>query len=587
MKNGKGRKKWLFIILCLNMFNVNTHTLIGFQIETYRRLRSELFPVRSYEIPEEINPEIFGSYDIRSVNGAHEDLKNEVVFAIGKAIGTLIKRKLGKNKISAIVTRDVRESSLRIQEALINGLRSVGIDVTKGNIAPTPVTNWMLTFYDRYDLAITVTGSHLPKDQNGIKISYNDSSGEALSLFPEEVQQIKNLIENRDFEKGLGQLYQLEGDSISNYIDFLVAAIHFGSKEWKDRIEELGIKRAIEEIRGLRSNVLKGITLVVDPGNGATAGIASEVLKRAGANVIAINDYYDGTFPAHHPDPTIPSYMEQLAKEVEANNADLGIAWDVDGDRVGIWNPKAKRNVLFNPESQEMEPVILKTGETKLVFGDLILGILAKQFLEENPGGRVVFDVKSSQALIDFIIANGGVPIMEKTGYPNIKSKLLEFQRKGIPAMGGEMSAHVHFQENNFIDDGIYTAVKLVEYIAKSGKSIDELLSEIPVYYSTPELRLWVREPLQKRIEIVGKVKGFYVSQGRKVIDIDGARIIFKNPEGWALIRTSNTQPMLTLRIEAKTEKDVIEIARKFFRKIKDVYPEINLGKWESFLGLK
>lgn len=589
---GLNNKNWLFIILCFNLtlvlFSKNDehkNELTGLQVESYRRIRSELLPIRTYEIPKEVNPEIFGSYDIRSVNSADEDLSNGVVFSIGKAVGTLIKRRLGKENIKAVVSRDVRESSIRIQDALINGLRSVGVDVTKRGIAPTPVGNWMLPFYNEYDLAITITGSHLPKEQNGIKMSFTDSSGKVLSLFSDDVQEIKRLIESRDFEEGEGRL--IEGDSpLSDYIEMLVATVSLGSKEWGRRVRELGLRKAIDKIKGIESNVLTGLTIVVDPGNGATAGIASAAFKRAGGNVIAINDYYDGTFPAHHPDPTIPIYMQQLAEEVEKRDADIGIGWDVDGDRVGIWNPDGEKNILFNPESLEIKPVILKTGETKLVFGDLILAILAKQFLEENPGGRVVFDVKCSQALIDFIKINGGVPVMGKTGYPNIRTTLIDFQNQGIPAIGGEMSAHVLFQENYFIDDGVYTAAKIIEYMAKTGKSIKQLLSEIPVYYNTPELRFWVHEPLQKRINIVEKVKDYFVAQGHEVIDIDGARIMFEEPWGWALIRTSNTQPMLTLRIEAKTEQDVIEIARKFFSKIRDIYPKINFGEWESFLEI-
>lgn len=453
-----------------------------------------------------MNPNIFRAYDIRGL--ADQDLTDEVVENIGKAYGTYLRRK-GKRMV--VTGRDVRLSSPRIQSALNRGILSTGMDVIDVDIVPTPVLYFAIVHFET-DGGVMVTGSHNPIEFNGLKLSEG-----LASLYGDQIQQLRQMIEKKDFEKGQGQLVQKE--IIPQYKSMI--------------LEKIQLKRPFK--------------IVIDAGNGTAGPIAPELFEKMGCTVIPLYCEPDGRFPNHLPDPTVMAYIQDLKNKVLETKADLGIGYDGDADRMGIIDAKGR-----------------------VVFADQILALLSQDVLSRNPGAPIVFDVKCSQLLPEVIEKAGGKPLMWKTGHSLLKAKMKEV---GAP-LAGEMSGHIFFKDGYFgYDDGIYVSFRFVQFLSSQQKPLDQLVDALPQFVSTPEIR--VECPDEDKFRIVEAL----VSMFRKeypVIDVDGARVLFG--DGWGLVRASNTQPILVLRFEAKTPSRLEEIRSIFMEKLSQ-FPQVRLGE--------
>jgi len=435
-----------------------------------------------------MNPLIFREYDIRGK--AEEDLPNDVVYKIGQSFGTYL---LNRGVKETLIARDMRLSSERIRDAISEGLLSTGCDIIDLGLIPTPVLYFSLFHYNK-NSGVMITASHNPKEYNGFKLCYN-----RLSVYGEEIQNLKGIIERGDFVKGNGKITAL--NPIPDYIRFL-----------REKVE-----------------IRSGLRVVLDPGNGAVGVLLDKLLEGIGIESVIINLEPDGNFPSHLPDPTVEEYLRDLRSLVLEMDADLGIGYDGDGDRIGVIDEKGR-----------------------IIYGDRLLGVFAKDVIRKNPKAKIIFDVKCSMGLIEYIKSLGGIPVMYKTGHSLIKAKLKE---EGAP-LAGEMSGHIFFADDYFgYDDAIYASLRLLEILSHEQKPLSELVGEIPHYYSTPEIR--IECPDEIKFEVVENLKE-ELSSKYEVIGIDGVRIIF--PDGWGLVRASNTQPALVLRFEAKEEKRLEEI---------------------------
>ena len=451
------------------------------------------------------NPSIFREYDIRGI--VETDLKDDVVEAIGKAYGTYVKRK-GAKIVS--VGCDVRKSSPRLKADIIRGITSTGLDVIDIGTVPTPLLYFSIPHL-KTDGGLMVTGSHNPIEYNGFKMNFGLSS-----VFGEEIQRLRQLIEKGDFEQGQGSV--TERDIVPDYLNMLDEKFSYPRK----------------------------LKLILDPGNGTAGPIASEFFRRKGMDVECIFCEPDGTFPNHLPDPTVLKYITTLREKVVNEHADLGIGYDGDADRVGIIDNRGR-----------------------VVFADRLLAIIARDMLKRNPGAKVIFDVKCSQALPEEIKKYGGQPVMWKTGHALLKAKMKE---EGAP-LAGEMSGHMFFGENYYgFDDAIYASALLVRILSESDKSMAEIVDEIPSFYSTPEVRVECSD--EEKFKIVEDLVKYF-KERYEVIDVDGARVLFG--DGWGLVRASNTQPVLVLRFEAKTEERLKEIIQIFVNKLKE-YPSVKIN---------
>lgn len=446
-----------------------------------------------------MNPAIFRAYDIRGV--AERDLTPEVTEAIGNALASRAKER-GIRQIA--VGRDIRISSPRLFENLTSGIIKAGLDVLDLGIVPTPLLYFALHQFD-IDSGVMITGSHNPKDQNGFKLCEGKKS-----LFGDDIIDLRKRIEeDRLITDKKGKVERK--DIISSYINFMHKAFVFN-----------------EETK-----------LVIDPGNG-TAGILLERLfeRFPSLEVKYINLEPDGNFPNHLADPTVPEYMVELGEIVKKTRADLGIGFDGDADRIGAMDERGN-----------------------LIFGDKLLAVLASEVLERNPGGRIIFDVKCSQGIVEYITERGGEPLMYKTGHSLIKAKLAEEKAP----LAGEMSGHIFYSDGFFgYDDAIYSSLRLLSLLEKRRKTLSELVSEIPLYLNTPEIHVHCED--ERKFEVVRKLQEDF-SHEYETITIDGARVIFR--DGWGLVRASNTQPVLVLRFEAKTNESLEKIKDIFFKRLR------------------
>ena len=451
-----------------------------------------------------LNPQIFREYDIRGI--ADEDLTDDVVERIGRAFGTYVRRRGGRR---LAVGRDVRLSSPRIRKALVEGLLKAGCDVVDVGQVPTPVLYFSIVHLGT-DGGVMVTGSHNPIEYNGLKLCYPGTG----AVYGGGIQELRRSVEEGDFEEGEGRLEERE--VVDAYISTITSRI---------------------ELR-------RPLKVVVDAGNGTTSEIGPRLLRELGAEVVPLYCEVDGSFPNHLPDPTIPEYLEDLRREVLRTGADLGIGWDGDGDRIGVLD---------------------EGGE--IIWGDRLLAIYAKDVLERLPGSTIVFDVKCSQALVEYIEAHGGRPLMWKTGHSLIKAKMKE---EGAP-LAGEMSGHMFFSDGYFgYDDALYASARLLGILSRTPKKLSEVASEVPKYHSTPEIR--VDCPDDEKFEVVRKVADRF--RGKfPVVETDGVRVQFG--DGWGLVRASNTQPVLVLRFEARTPKRLKEIAEEVVSVLED-YPSVS-----------
>lgn len=440
-------------------------------------------------------PEIFRQYDIRGVVG--EDLDAGVTERVGRAYGTHLREVTGKDAPTVVVGRDNRPSSPELAGALVGGLRSAGAAVTDVGTVPTPVVYWAEKVLER-DGGLQVTGSHNPPEWNGVKMTVR-----GRSLYGDAIQGLRSRIETGELASGEG------------------------SVERRDVLDDY-----VRDVAG-RFELRRPVRVVVDCGNGSASLVAVRLLEAIGAEVTPLYCESDGTFPNHHPDPTVDEYLEDLVREVRAGRAECGIAFDGDADRIGV---------------------VDENGD--VVRGDLLLLVFALDLLERRGRGqKLVFDVKCSQAVPEVFVKHGGVPVMWKTGHSLMKEKMREV---GAP-LAGELSGHICFDDEYFgFDDAPYAACRLVELLARSERYLSEIVGAFPPYVSTPEIRIEVEEA--RKFGIVEAAREHFRKE-HEVIDVDGARILFG--DGWGLLRASNTQPVLVARYEARSAERLQEIREK------------------------
>jgi phosphomannomutase / phosphoglucomutase len=455
-----------------------------------------------------MNPQIFREYDIRGIVGRDFDASD--MERIGLAFGTYVRQQGGKR---LAVGRDHRLSSESLCAALSKGLRATGCDIVDVGLVPTPLLYFSL-FHLNTDGGCMITASHNPADYNGIKLCFGRGA-----LHGDEIQHIGRLAEHGPFTEGSSE--RTEAEVRSPYMTY--------------------ITNQIQLQRPLR--------VVVDAGNGTSGLVIQDLLRQLGCEVYELFCEVDGTFPNHHPDPTVPENLAAIIREVQVRQADVGLAYDGDSDRLGV---------------------IDERGE--IIWGDRLLVLFAREVLSRQPGAKVIFDVKCSQVLVDDIRQHGGKPIMWMTGHSLIKKKLYEEQA----ALAGEMSGHLFFADGYFgYDDALYASCRLLQILDRAKAPLSSLLADLAVTYSTPEIRVtcadedkfMVVEQLKTRFQQVGQV--------REVITIDGARIVF--PDGWGLVRASNTQPALVLRFEATTAKRLGAIQTFVTEHLRD-FPSVKLA---------
>jgi len=439
---------------------------------------------------------IFREYDIRGV--VDRDLTVDVVRDIGRAFGTYIRRR-GGSKVS--VGGDVRHSTERFRTALMGGILSTGVDVVNIGVVPTPVF-----YFSLYELpldgGVMITGSHNPPDMNGLKLNVGRDS-----MYGAEIQTIREIAERGDFERGDGAV------SSASLTEPYKAAIRS------------------------RIRLERPLKVVADAGNGCAGPVACDLLRSLGCELVPLYCEPDGSFPNHHPDPTVPEYVRDLIAEVKRQRADVGIGYDGDADRVGTIDEK---------------------GE--MVYADKVLALLAREVLAKGRA-KVIFDVKCSQALIEDIEAHGGEPVMWKTGHSLLKKKIRE---TGAP-IGGEMSGHMVLADDYPpFDDAIYASCRILQMLSRATVPLSELVATLPTYYSTPEIRGETKDDATK-FEIVRRAVEYFKAHF-EVIDVDGVRVLFG--DGWGLVRASNTQPVIVMRFEARTRPRLAEIQRLVTEKL-------------------
>ncbi|MBM3310231.1 MAG: phosphomannomutase/phosphoglucomutase [Candidatus Aminicenantes bacterium] len=433
-----------------------------------------------------MNPKIFREYDIRGV--VDQDLDPAVVTTLGRAFGTYVRRQ-GYRQVA--VGRDCRLSSPAYARAIAAGLRSTGCSVTDIGVVPTPLL-YFASFYKNKEAGVMITGSHNPPEYNGFKMMVGKDT-----LYGPTIQDLYRLIgEDALIDDAEGGFEAL--DLIPEYEAYV-----------------LGLVKLARPLR-----------VVVDAGNGTAGVVAVPVFRKLGCEVIDIFCDMDGTFPNHHPDPTLPEAMDSLVRKVLETKADLGIAYDGDGDRIGVVD-----------------------DEGHLIWGDQLLILFARDILARVPGAAVISEVKATKVLYEEVARLGGRPVMWKTGHSLIKKKIKE--EKAL--LAGEMSGHMFFADRWFgFDDAVYASVRTAELLARSPVKLSGMLASIPKTYSTPEIRIYASEEV--KFKIVDEVRRDLAAR-REVIDIDGVRAVF--PKGWGLVRASNTQAVLVLRFEADTPADL------------------------------
>lgn len=462
---------------------------------------------------------IFRMYDIRGVVG--KEITPEVMDIIGRAYSIYLRAKIKKEDYTVSIGRDVRIHSKELFEGLVEGLTSSGINVIDVGVCPTPLLYFSL-FNLEVDGGMMITASHNPPEFNGLKVCVGRET-----IFGDEIQRLYLIA--RDIEDGKIDSSNRRGnietfDIISLYRDYIVSQFKKGPLGTIDP---------------------SLIRIGIDSGNGCAGLVVPPLLKEFGISPIELYSEPDGRFPNHHPDPTLIESLEELIKTVKENRLDLGIAYDGDVDRIGV---------------------IDERGE--IVYGDRLTYIFAKDILEKNPGAKIISEVKASKTLFDGIERLGGIPILSAVGHSLIKKKL----REESALLAGEMSGHMFFNDRYFgYDDAIYATLRLLEIVArekiKDPKFVfSELLKDLPEVYVSPEIRIDYPEDKKFRVvqEFLSIFKERYPEVARdivKIITVDGLRVEF--PDGWGLIRASNTQPVLVLRFEANTEEKL-----NFYRRI-------------------
>jgi phosphomannomutase len=431
------------------------------------------------------NPTILREYDIRGIVG--DTLTEADAYALGRTYAAIAQDE-GAKRIA--VGRDGRTHSLMLEAALVRGLSEGGLDAVRIGMGPSPMLYFATHELD-VDGGIQVTGSHNPADYNGFKLLLK-----GRSVFGAEIQALGSRAAAGDWSQGDGEVQ--DADILDSYVGRLVRDFEGGA-----------------------------FRIGWDAGNGAAGPALEKLVERLPGEHYTILTAVDGTFPAHHPDPTVEANLADLKRLVENHRLDFGIAFDGDGDRIGAVD-----------------------GKGRVIWGDQLLAILAEPVLRECPGATIIADVKARQVLFDRIAQLGGKPLMWKTGHSLIKSKMKE---TGAP-LAGEMSGHIFFKHRWYgFDDALYAAVRLIEAVSASGRSLTELMDAMPKTCATPEMRFPVDEP--RKFAIVEEVRERLENEGAEVDATDGVRV--STTDGWWLLRASNTQDVLVARAEAKDEAGV------------------------------
>lgn len=451
-------------------------------------------------------PVIFREYDIRGVYNEQYDA--DFAYLLGRGYATYA---FEKQKIKPVITLgyDARLSSPEIAKAITRGLTESGADVIHIGLVTSPISYFTTFEIPGVTGAVMITGSHNPPEYNGFKISLGKGT-----IFGEEIQALRKVIEAGNFRSGEGSVTSI--DIFPQYVEKY-------KKEFGD---------------------LSGVKVVLDCGNGAAGCIVKKLYEAVGIKANILYEKPDGLFPNHHPDPTVEKNLVDLAKAVRESKADVGIGFDGDADRIGVVDENGK-----------------------MLYGDELMVIVSRAILANQKGAKIIGDVKCSDRLYADVKKNGGTPIMWKTGHSLIKEKI----KVEKAPFGGEMSGHIFFADRNHgYDDALYAGLRLIEILAKSKKKVSELISDLPMAYNTPEIRIDTTE--EKKALIVEKLISAFppsASANYKVDLLDGVRISF--PDGWALARASNTQPVLVLRYESSTQKG-LDAIREQFEKVVNQY---------------
>lgn len=436
-----------------------------------------------------MDPRTFREYDIRGL--VDREIQDGDVRRLGQAFGTYMVNQ-GKRRVT--VGRDCRLSSDRYRDLLLAGMLATGLEVTDIGVCPTPLLYYGLRHLAQ-DGGIMVTASHNPPEYNGFKVCNGPDT-----ISGEEIQKLRELMDRGDFAVGSGHVDNY--DIITPYTEFV--------------LDNISIERPLR--------------VGLDAGNSVGGPVALPLLEKLGVEVHPLYCDMDGNFPNHEADPTVLENLRDLISLVLEKKLDLGIAYDGDCDRLGIVDQ-----------------------DGRVVYGDKLMIIFAREILSRRPGTTFISEVKCSKTLYDDIEQRGGRAIMWRTGHSLIKAKMKEVDA----VLAGEMSGHMFFKDRFFgFDDGIYASCRLLEILADSGKTIAELLDGVPETYTTPEIRVDCSDDI--KFQVVERAKQAFLDQGLTVIGVDGARIVF--PDGWGLVRASNTQPVLVLRYEADTQERLEEI---------------------------
>jgi phosphomannomutase/phosphoglucomutase len=444
-----------------------------------------------------VAPEIFKAYDIRGI--VDRTLTEEAARLVGRALGTIGKRK-GVSRF--VIGRDGRLSGPKLASALARGLNEAGVDVVDIGVVATPMV-YFATHHFKTGSGVMVTGSHNPPEYNGLKMMI---AGETLAA--EAIQDVRRLIEKGEYASGAGRLEV--ADIRQAYLDRITSDV----------------------------KLARPLTIAVDCGNGSPGAVAPELYRRLGCKVIELYCDVDGNFPNHHPDPSKPENLEDLIEKLATSDAELGLAFDGDGDRLGV---------------------VTKAG--RIIYPDRQLMLFAADVLERNPGAEIIFDVKCTRQLFPWIREHGGKPLLWKTGHSLIKAKLRE---TGAP-LAGEMSGHVFFKDRWYgFDDGLYAGARLLELVSREANA-SKLLEALPDSISTPELNVALEREGENHKLIAELQKTAKFAGATDVNTIDGLRVEY--PDGFGLMRASNTTPVLVLRFEADT-KEALERIRGDFKRV-------------------
>lgn len=446
-----------------------------------------------------MNPVIFREYDIRGIFERDFDLS--FVNQLGRSYATYLKKTFpDRSDLTITVGHDARSSSPFICDALCDGLKKSGVSVLRLGLITSPMSYFSTYAIEHISGAIMITGSHNPPDYNGFKISVGNKT-----IFGDAIKDLQKIIEKGNFSSGQGtdEEYDIFPEYVARYSD---------------------------EFKGL-----KRLPIVLDCGNGAGGIVARRLYSACGLDPEILFEEPDGTFPNHHPDPTVEENLQDLIKAVRERGAIAGIGFDGDADRIGLVDDQGN-----------------------IILGDEILALCSISILKVLPGAKIVGDVKCSDRVFEFIRAHGGNPIMWKTGHSLVKEKI----REEKAPFGGELSGHIFFSDRNYgFDDALYAGLRVIEVLSQSGKRIKDLLKDLPSSFNTPEIRIDTTE--EKKHLIVDALKKKFSGDPRfKVNLIDGIRVSFQG--GWALARASNTQPVLVLRFEATSPQLLAEIKGEF-----------------------